>query len=135
MSDRELHELSEAEQGRLARAVMRRQGGLSLRVAAVIPCFNSREWLEGCLGSLAAQTRPFAEIASFICATAVFGSGGVAWMAAMPAASAFCDFSTARGEGAAKADEARATVWPGSMRIDTSRKTGGPSPPAALSAP
>jgi uncharacterized membrane protein (DUF485 family) len=35
MSDKDLHALSEAEQARLARALMRRQGGLSLRVAAV----------------------------------------------------------------------------------------------------
>jgi len=35
MSDKELHALSEADQGRLARVLMRRQGGLSLRVAAV----------------------------------------------------------------------------------------------------
>ncbi len=35
MSDRDLHALSEKDQARLARAVMRRQGALSLRVAAV----------------------------------------------------------------------------------------------------
>jgi hypothetical protein len=35
MSDRDLHGLSEEDQGRLARALMRRQGALSLRVAAV----------------------------------------------------------------------------------------------------
>jgi uncharacterized membrane protein (DUF485 family) len=35
MSDQELHGLSAEDQGRLARAVMRRQGALSLRVAAV----------------------------------------------------------------------------------------------------
>ncbi len=35
MSDQELHELSETEQARLVRVLMRRQGGLSLRVAAV----------------------------------------------------------------------------------------------------
>ena len=34
MSNRDLRDLSESDQGRLARAVMRRQGGLSLRVAA-----------------------------------------------------------------------------------------------------
>ncbi len=35
MTDRDLHALSEADRARLARAVMRRQGALSLRVAAV----------------------------------------------------------------------------------------------------
>jgi hypothetical protein len=35
MGDRDLHGLSDQDQGRLARAVMRRQGALSLRVAAV----------------------------------------------------------------------------------------------------
>ncbi len=35
MSDRDLHALSEQDQARLARVLMRRQGGLSLRVAAV----------------------------------------------------------------------------------------------------
>ena len=35
MTDRDLHELSEVDRARLARAVMRRQGRLSLRVAAV----------------------------------------------------------------------------------------------------
>ena len=35
MSDQDLRELTEADQARLARVVMRRQGGLSLRVAAV----------------------------------------------------------------------------------------------------
>ncbi len=35
MSDRDLHELSEGDRARLARALMRRQGALSLRVAAV----------------------------------------------------------------------------------------------------
>lgn len=35
MSDEDLHSLSEADQARLARVVMRRQGALSLRVAAV----------------------------------------------------------------------------------------------------
>ena len=35
MSDDDLHALSEEDQGRLARVVMRRQGALSLRVAAV----------------------------------------------------------------------------------------------------
>jgi hypothetical protein len=35
MSDMELHELNEHDQARLARALMRRQGALSLRVAAV----------------------------------------------------------------------------------------------------
>lgn len=48
MSDRELRDLTEADQARLARAVMRRQGGLSLRVAAAflslilgLPLLNS----------------------------------------------------------------------------------------------
>ena len=48
MSDRDLHKLSDDDQGRLARAVMRRQGALSLRVAAVflvlvlgVPLVNS----------------------------------------------------------------------------------------------
>lgn len=35
MSDRDLHALSEKDQARLARALMRRQASLSLRVAAV----------------------------------------------------------------------------------------------------
>ena len=35
MSDKDLHALSEEDRARLARALMRRQGGLSLRVAAV----------------------------------------------------------------------------------------------------
>ncbi len=35
MTDRDLHELSGADQARLARAVMRRQAALSLRVAAL----------------------------------------------------------------------------------------------------
>jgi uncharacterized membrane protein (DUF485 family) len=35
MSDRDIHELSAEDQARLARVLMRRQGGLSLRVAAV----------------------------------------------------------------------------------------------------
>jgi uncharacterized membrane protein (DUF485 family) len=35
MSDKDLHALSEHDQAQLARALMRRQGGLSLRVAAV----------------------------------------------------------------------------------------------------
>ena len=35
MIDQDLRELSEADQGRLARAVMRRQAALSLRVGAV----------------------------------------------------------------------------------------------------
>jgi len=35
MSDRDLRDLSEVDRARLARAVMRRQGALSLRVAAV----------------------------------------------------------------------------------------------------
>jgi hypothetical protein len=35
MTDRDLHALSDQDQARLARAVMRRQGRLSLRVAAV----------------------------------------------------------------------------------------------------
>jgi hypothetical protein len=35
MNDRDLHALSEDDQARLARAVMRRQASLSLRVAAV----------------------------------------------------------------------------------------------------
>ncbi len=35
MPDRSLHELSEADRTRLARALMRRQGGLSLGVAAI----------------------------------------------------------------------------------------------------
>ena len=35
MPDKAIHQLSEAEQGRLARYVMRRQGALSLRVASV----------------------------------------------------------------------------------------------------
>ena len=35
MNDLDLRDLTEADQARLARAVMRRQGGLSLRVAAV----------------------------------------------------------------------------------------------------
>ncbi len=35
MSDRDLRELSEADQGRLARALIRKQARLSLRVAAV----------------------------------------------------------------------------------------------------
>jgi hypothetical protein len=35
MTDRELHALSDHDRGRLARAVMRRQAALSLRVAAV----------------------------------------------------------------------------------------------------
>ena len=53
MSDRDLRELSEADQARLARAVMRRQGGLSLRVAAAflllilgLPLLNAT-WPEG----------------------------------------------------------------------------------------
>ena len=33
-----------------------------MRVAAVVPTFNSRDWLEGCLRSLLAQTRRFAEV-------------------------------------------------------------------------
>jgi uncharacterized membrane protein (DUF485 family) len=48
MSDKDLHALSEEDQGRLARALMRRQGALSLRVAAVfvvlvlgVPLFNA----------------------------------------------------------------------------------------------
>ncbi len=35
MSDRQLHALSDEDQARLARVLMRRQGGLSIRVAAV----------------------------------------------------------------------------------------------------
>jgi uncharacterized membrane protein (DUF485 family) len=35
MSDKDLHALSEEDRARLARSLMRRQGGLSLRVAAV----------------------------------------------------------------------------------------------------
>ena len=35
MSDKDLHALDEQDQARLARALMRRQGALSLRVAAV----------------------------------------------------------------------------------------------------
>lgn len=35
MSDQDLHALSEQDQARLARALMRRQGALSIRVAAV----------------------------------------------------------------------------------------------------
>ena len=35
MNDPDLRDLTEADQARLARVVMRRQGGLSLRVAAV----------------------------------------------------------------------------------------------------
>ena len=35
MSEKDLHALSGAEQARLARALVRRQGGLSLRVASV----------------------------------------------------------------------------------------------------
>ena len=35
MSERDLHKLSEEDQAQLARTVMRRQGALSLRVAAV----------------------------------------------------------------------------------------------------
>jgi uncharacterized membrane protein (DUF485 family) len=35
MIDKDLHALSEEDQARLARSLMRRQGGLSLRVAAV----------------------------------------------------------------------------------------------------
>jgi GT2 family glycosyltransferase len=35
---------------------------MSVRVTAVVPTFNGRDWLEGCLRSLAAQTRPFAEV-------------------------------------------------------------------------
>jgi uncharacterized membrane protein (DUF485 family) len=35
MSDRDLHALSPEDQARLVRVLMRRQGGLSLRVAAV----------------------------------------------------------------------------------------------------
>lgn len=50
---RDLRELTEADQARLARALMRRQGALSLRVAAVflglilaLPLLNSA-WPEG----------------------------------------------------------------------------------------
>ncbi len=32
------------------------------RVTVVVPCFNGRRWLPGCLASLAAQTRPAAEV-------------------------------------------------------------------------
>jgi uncharacterized membrane protein (DUF485 family) len=35
MTDKDLHALSEEDRARLARSLMRRQGGLSLRVAAV----------------------------------------------------------------------------------------------------
>ncbi len=35
MPERALHELTEADRGRLARALMRKQGALSLKVAAV----------------------------------------------------------------------------------------------------
>jgi GT2 family glycosyltransferase len=35
---------------------------MSLQVAAVIPCYNAREWLERCLRSLATQSRPFSEV-------------------------------------------------------------------------
>ncbi len=52
MSDKDLHGLSDEDQGRLARVVMRRQGVLSLRVAAVflilvlgVPLVN-RYWPE-----------------------------------------------------------------------------------------
>jgi hypothetical protein len=38
------------------------EGSARLRVAAVLPSFNARDWLDGCLRSLAAQTRPFHEI-------------------------------------------------------------------------
>jgi hypothetical protein len=33
-----------------------------VRVAAVVPNWNGRRWLDGCLGSLAEQSRPFDEI-------------------------------------------------------------------------
>jgi GT2 family glycosyltransferase len=33
-----------------------------VRVAAVVPSWNGRRWLDGCLGALAAQSRPFDEV-------------------------------------------------------------------------
>jgi len=46
----------------VARSCARREADAVLRVALVIPNWNGRGWLEGCLGSIAAQSRPPNEV-------------------------------------------------------------------------